>query len=146
MGKCCSSTTLLLSSLQAESDEAIDLSQKAEEEGLPVYKPNEYYPTRIGLVINDRGQVVSKLASARGMLYFAPILIDQIAFNTELMIWKLQGNDDLAGAIAAALGRENLCLLLTSLVDTIEHSRSMFFLLSQKGKEVEQDFPPGRQF
>ena len=37
-----------------------------------------------------------------------------------------------------------LCLLLTSLVDTIEHSRSMFFL-SQKGKEVEQDFPPGRQ-
>ena len=89
-----------------ESDEVIDLSQKAEKEGLPVYKPNEYYPTRIGSVINDRGQVVSK----------------------------------------PALGRDNLCLLLASLVDTIELSRSIFLLLSQKGKEVEQDFPPGRQF
>jgi hypothetical protein len=88
MGKCSSSTTLLLSSLQVESDEVIDPSQKDEDEGLPVYKPNEYYPTRIGSVINDRDQVVSKLASlasARGMLYFAPILIAQIAFNMELM-------------------------------------------------------------
>ena len=106
MGTCSSSTTLLLSSLQVESDEVIDPSQKAEDEGLPVYKPNEYYPTRIVSVINDRGQVVSKLASlasARGMLYFAPILITQIAFNMELMTWKLQGNDDKASLFGSVI-------------------------------------------
>ncbi len=41
--------------------EVIDPSQRVEEERLPFYHPDEYYPMRIGAVIQDRYQVVAKL-------------------------------------------------------------------------------------
>jgi hypothetical protein len=41
--------------------EVIDPSQVVEEERLPFYCRDEYYPMRIGAVIKDRYQVVAKL-------------------------------------------------------------------------------------
>ncbi|KAK0386181.1 hypothetical protein NLU13_6018 [Sarocladium strictum] len=41
--------------------EVIDASKKVEEESLPGYNPEAYYPMRIGDVIKNRYQVVSKL-------------------------------------------------------------------------------------
>jgi serine/threonine-protein kinase SRPK3 len=41
--------------------EAIDPSQRVEEERLPFYNREDYYPMRIGAVIKDRYQVVAKL-------------------------------------------------------------------------------------
>jgi serine/threonine-protein kinase SRPK3 len=39
----------------------IDSSQMVEEERLPFYNRNDYYPMRIGEVIKDRYHVVAKL-------------------------------------------------------------------------------------
>lgn len=41
--------------------ELIGPSQKLEEEGLPFYNRDDYYPMRIGAVLKDRYQVVAKL-------------------------------------------------------------------------------------
>jgi serine/threonine-protein kinase SRPK3 len=41
--------------------EVIDPSQVVEEERLPFYCRDDYYPMRIGAVIKDRYQVVAKL-------------------------------------------------------------------------------------
>jgi serine/threonine-protein kinase SRPK3 len=41
--------------------EVIDPSQIVEEERLPFYNHDDYYPMRIGAVIKDRYQVVAKL-------------------------------------------------------------------------------------
>lgn len=41
--------------------EVIGSSQKIEEERLPFYRRQDYYPMRIGDVIHDRYQVVAKL-------------------------------------------------------------------------------------
>lgn len=41
--------------------EAIDPSDKVEEERLPYYRREDYYPMRIGDVIKERYQVVAKL-------------------------------------------------------------------------------------
>jgi hypothetical protein len=41
--------------------EVIDASQSVEEERLPFYNRDAYYPIRIGAVIKDRYQVVAKL-------------------------------------------------------------------------------------
>ncbi len=41
--------------------EVIDPSQSVEEERLPFYNRDAYYPMRIGAVIKDRYQVVAKL-------------------------------------------------------------------------------------
>ena len=41
--------------------EAIDPSQKIEEERLPFYNPEDYYPVRIGMVFEQRYQIVAKL-------------------------------------------------------------------------------------
>jgi serine/threonine-protein kinase SRPK3 len=41
--------------------EVIDPAQRVEEESLPFYNRDDYYPMRIGAVIKDRYQVVAKL-------------------------------------------------------------------------------------
>lgn len=41
--------------------ELIDASQKVEEERLPLYKRDEYYPMRIGDVVYGHYQIVAKL-------------------------------------------------------------------------------------
>lgn len=41
--------------------QVIDPSDKVEEERLPFYKPENYYPTRIGQVIQGHYQIVAKL-------------------------------------------------------------------------------------
>lgn len=46
--------------------EVIDPSQKVEEERLPFYKCEDYYPMRMGEVVNDRYQVVAKLGYGTG--------------------------------------------------------------------------------
>ncbi|EER37654.1 serine/threonine protein kinase [Histoplasma capsulatum H143] len=38
-----------------------DASENIEEETLPTYKAEKYYPTRIGEIFNDRYQIVGKL-------------------------------------------------------------------------------------
>jgi hypothetical protein len=45
--------------------EVISLGQKLEEERLPYYIRDEYYPMQIGEVVHDRYQFVAKL----GLLY-----------------------------------------------------------------------------
>lgn len=46
---------------QSTKFEVIDPSQMVEEERLPFYNRDHYYPMRIGEVIKDRYQVVAKL-------------------------------------------------------------------------------------
>jgi serine/threonine-protein kinase SRPK3 len=58
-----SSTVTLLPPREFPSSgfEMIDSSQMVEEERLPFYNRNDYYPMRIGEVIKDRYHVVAKL-------------------------------------------------------------------------------------
>ncbi|KFH44240.1 Serine/threonine-protein kinase-like protein [Hapsidospora chrysogenum ATCC 11550] len=46
--------------------EVIDPSQRVEEEKLPFYRSDDYYPMRIGEIIQDRYQVVAKLGYGTG--------------------------------------------------------------------------------
>jgi hypothetical protein len=39
----------------------VDISRKIEEEDLPLYKAENYYPASIGQVLESRYQIVSKL-------------------------------------------------------------------------------------
>jgi len=59
----CTSPTALLAPREfpACGFEVIDASQKVEEERLPFYNRDDYYPVRIGMVIKERYQVVAKL-------------------------------------------------------------------------------------
>ena len=59
----CSSPATLLQPREFPSSgfEVIDPSQKVEEEQLPFYNQDDYYPIRIGAVIKDRYQVIAKL-------------------------------------------------------------------------------------
>ena len=54
-------TQLLVREFPSSGFEVIDPSQKVEEERLPFYSHDDYYPMRIGEVIKDRYQVVAKL-------------------------------------------------------------------------------------
>lgn len=47
--------------VQPASFEVIDPSQMVEEERLPSYNRNHYYPMRMGEVLKDRYRVVAKL-------------------------------------------------------------------------------------
>lgn len=40
---------------------ALDASQPIEEEKTPYYDPKRFYPARLGEVLNDRYQIVTKL-------------------------------------------------------------------------------------
>jgi hypothetical protein len=46
---------------QSTGFEVIDPSQMVEEERLPFYNRNDYYPMRIGEVLKDRYQVLAKV-------------------------------------------------------------------------------------
>lgn len=46
--------------------EAVDACEKVEEETLPMYKAERYYPAQIGQIFKDRYQVVGKVGYGGG--------------------------------------------------------------------------------
>ncbi|KAG7151020.1 Serine/threonine-protein kinase SRPK like [Verticillium longisporum] len=80
--------------------QVIDPSDKVEEERLPFYKPENYYPMRIGQVIQDRYQIVAKLGygtsstvwlsrDLRAQKYWAlKVHINGLRSNQELKVYR----------------------------------------------------------
>lgn len=56
--------------------ELLDASSKIEEETLPTYSPEKYYPVQQGEVFNDRYQVLAKLGyGVTSTVWFARDLV-----------------------------------------------------------------------
>ncbi|KAI5464238.1 kinase-like protein [Mariannaea sp. PMI_226] len=71
--------------------EVIDPSQRLEEERLPFYKREDYYPMRIGEVLQDRYQVVAKLGYGTGStLWLSRDLRDQTYWTLKVHINTLK--------------------------------------------------------
>jgi hypothetical protein len=54
-------TSCIARTLPADSFEKLSLQEKIEEERIPAYKAERFYPVRLGEVFNSRYQVVAKL-------------------------------------------------------------------------------------
>jgi hypothetical protein len=54
-------TSCIARTLPADSFEKLSLQEKIEEERIPGYKAERFYPVRLGEVFNSRYQVVAKL-------------------------------------------------------------------------------------
>ncbi|KPM34438.1 hypothetical protein AK830_g12138 [Neonectria ditissima] len=79
--------------------EVIDPSQRVEEERLPFYKREDYYPMRIGEVLQDRYQVVAKLGYGTGSTvwlsrdlreqkyWMLKVHINTLKYNQELKVY-----------------------------------------------------------
>ncbi|UNI16933.1 hypothetical protein JDV02_003315 [Purpureocillium takamizusanense] len=76
--------------------EIIDPCQKVEEERLPFYKQDDYYPMRMGEVIKDRYQVVAKLGYGTGStVWLSRDLSEQKYWVLKVHIHTLKENQEI---------------------------------------------------
>ncbi|TVY15297.1 Serine/threonine-protein kinase SRPK [Lachnellula arida] len=85
--------------------EVIDPSQMVEEEQLPFYNHQDYYPMRIGEVIKDCYQVVAKLGygTSSTLYWVIKVHVNTLKYNQELKVFQ-----HLAGVTMEHSGRANI--------------------------------------
>ncbi|KAM5430372.1 hypothetical protein McanMca71_005668 [Microsporum canis] len=73
----------------------LDSSQPVEEENSPYYHPSCFYPARIGQVLHDRYQIVSKLGyGSRATVWLAKDLYQWRWFHERYVAVKISSNSD----------------------------------------------------
>ncbi|KJZ71926.1 hypothetical protein HIM_08682 [Hirsutella minnesotensis 3608] len=89
-------TTLQPHEFPSSGFEIIDPRQKVEEERLPFYKQDDYYPMRIGDVIKNRYQIVAKLGyGTSSTVWLSHDLSEQRYWVLKVHIHTLKENQEL---------------------------------------------------
>ncbi|CCF33703.1 protein kinase [Colletotrichum higginsianum] len=123
----------------------IDPSERVEEERLPFYNPKDYYPMRIGMVLEDRYQVVAKLGYGTtstvwlchdlicvARKYWAlKVHVDTLTQNQELQVYR-----HLAGVTVEHSGRDFIRQLNDSFVLDGPHGKHDVFVMEPLGMSL----------
>ncbi|KAK6211636.1 protein kinase [Colletotrichum tabaci] len=121
----------------------IDPSERVEEERLPFYNPKDYYPMRIGMVLEDRYQIVAKLGyGTTSTVWLCHDLIARkywalkVHVNTLTQNQELQVYRHLAGVTVEHSGRDFIRQLNDSFVLDGPHGKHDVFVMEPLGMSL----------